>query len=822
MTRLGILARTFFIFIFIGLASLVSGVLSAQAATNDVSVRQCLSMDNGWSFHFGVPGDDEITIPTRYLQKSGYGFHGVDGNIQLPNDWAISLTPNPKALPWNAFAPLGPKFPTTSIGWYGRTFAIPAVAAGRRFWIEFDGVFRNSEVWVNGHYLGQHESGYTSFQYDITDLVNPGQKNDIVVRVDAMNTEGWWYEGAGIYRHVWLVETDPIAVAPNGVFVYTRFKNNIPQDQADVFAEVTVENKTEQDKNVIVRCSVLDPQSLQVAQISGNLYVPFDSDATVKLSTIVDKPGLWSPESPMLYTLVTDVESEEETTDRVVTPFGFRTIQFDPHKGFLLNGKPYLIKGVCLHQDTIGVGTAMPESIYAYHLKLLKNLGCNAIRCSHNMQAPEFLDLCDRMGFLVMAETRAFDSTPYALDQLRTLIVTDRNHPSIFIWSMGNEETASFTPLGGRVTRTMVDLAHQLDPTRLTTFASNSSQLKSTPNTHEKDKGYIGANSQVDVRGWNYHEAPQSEAYHAAHPDQPEIITEEGSGHATRGEYFPADNSGFDSSYHLATWWVYVATHPWMSGGFYWTGFDYRGEAKSWPNLWANYGIMDICGFPKDYYYYYKSLWVDTPVLHLMPHWNWPNMVGKNIPVRAYTNCDTVELFLNGQSLGKRSIDLTAAGSGSYGSWNVIYEPGKLSALGYKNGKLVADDVVETTSAPAALKLTVDRAAINADGSDTDVINVAVVDSQGRTVPTADNLITFNVSGVGRVMAVGNGDPTDHDSQTADHFKAFNGLAQLIVRSEQTPGSISVVAESPGLKPDQAVVQTLLCPLEPTVPAYKK
>jgi beta-galactosidase len=740
-------------------AALIS--LNALAA-QDGGPRERLLLDFGWKFHLGNAwgiGQD--------LAKAGTGrgpadvtFSDADWRtVNLPHDWAIELPFDSKADGSHGFKPVGPNFPTNSVAWYRRTFELPKEDAGKRLWVEFDGVFRDCVVFLNGWCLGRHESGYGSFRYDITDVAKCGGKNTLAVKVDATQTEGWFYEGAGIYRHAWLVKTAALAVAPDGTFVFSKFKNNVPRGPAAIHIRTHLVNEESAPAEAVVRCEIIGPAGRTVAKTRKSGHLAARSVGDLEQTAKVSAPSLWSPETPSLYRLVTTVESKGAVVDRTETVFGIRTVAFDANKGFLLNGKPYVLKGTCNHQDHAGVGSALPDGLQYFRVARLKEMGCNAYRTSHNPPTPELLDACDRLGMLVMDENRLLGSNPQNAIRMAQLVLRDRNHPSVGIWSLANEEfKVQTTPAGGRVAATMQVLVKKLDPTRPVTYAANVANE------------FQGINSVIEVRGWNYHIGTNNmDAYHAAHPTQPNVGTEQGSTVSTRGIYANDKSRGYVSAYdvnapswaHTAeTWWSFFAPRPWLSGGFVWTGFDYRGEPTPywWPCVNSHFGILDTCGFPKDNFYYYQSWWTDRKVLHLLPHWNWPGREGQEIDVRALSNCDEVELFLNGESLGRQQMKRN-----SHLRWNVKYAPGTLSAKGYKGGQVVAEDKVVTTGAPASIQLVPDRQAINADGEDVSIITASVTDAQGRMVPVTSNLVHFAVEGPGRVMGVGNGDPSCHE-----------------------------------------------------------
>ena len=743
-------------------AVLAAGLIAQVLTAADSSPRERLLMDFGWKFHLGNEWGSG-----QNLAKAGTGI-GPAGvtysdagwrRVDLPHDWAVELPFDAKADVAHGCKAIGEAFPQNCLGWYRRTFELPAADARRRLWLEFDGVYRDCTVFVNGWFVGHHESGYSGVRYDITDVANCGGKNVVAVRVDASQFEGWFYEGAGIYRHAWLVKTAPLAIAPDGVFVSPRFKDNLPSGPAEVLLQARLTNAQNVPADATVTWQIAGPDGQVLASASQNGRIASAATGDVEQTTTITAPELWSPETPRLYRLVTTVASGGQTVDRVETEFGVRTVAFDANRGFLLNGKPYELKGTCNHQDHAGVGAALPDRLQYFRIAKLKEIGANAYRTSHNSPTPELLEACDRLGMLVMDESRLVGSDALHLKWFEEQVRRDRNHPSVAIWSLGNEEfTVQGTPSGARVAVTMQDLVKRLDPTRpVTCNAAVGNE-------------FTGINTVVEVRGWSYHIGKDTmDAYHAAHPLQPNVGSEQGSTVGTRGIYADDKDRGYVSAYddHGQTWsntaeeWVgFFDTRPWLSGGFVWTGFDYRGEPTpyAWPCINSHFGILDTCGFPKDNFWYYKSWWTDQPVLHLIPHWNWAGREGQEIDVRALSNCEEVELFLNGKSLGRQALKRTETLK-----WKVPYAPGTLSAKGFKGGQLVAETKVETTGAPAAVQLTPDRATIDANGEDVSVITVAVADAQGRVVPVAGEAVSFELEGPGRIIGVGNGDPSCHE-----------------------------------------------------------
>jgi beta-galactosidase len=756
--------------------------------------------------------------------------------LDLPHDWAVELPFNTNADLKHGFKPVGTGFPQNSIGWYRREFDLPASDRGKTLWVEFEGVYRDSLVWLNGHCLGRNPSGYSSFRYNISEFANYGGKNELVVRVDAARFEGWFYEGAGIYRHVWLVKTSPLAIAPDGIFVYSKFSNNVPDGPATIHIQTQLFNSQTNLVDAMVRCEIFSPDGQSVIRFGKRTSMVDWSKKTVEFSAVLDPvisasagarsnngnganavlesrseiphvfhpPALWSPESPKLYKLVVTVETGGNVVDRKETEFGIRTVAFDAKRGFLLNGWPYVIKGTCNHQDHAGVGSAMPDALQYFRVKKLKEMGSNAIRTSHNPPTPELLEACDRLGMLVMDENRRVDETPQALNDLKGLVLRDRNHPSVFIWSLGNEE-GELQGTNAAAQKTAMDLigpmqsiVHQLDPTRLCTIAMNG--------------GWgAGFSRVIDVQGFNYH-TRNIDKFRAAFPGQATIGTETASTRTTRGIYADDKARGYVAAYgengieKAWEWWPYFATHPFTSGGFVWTGFDYRGEPTpyKWPCISSHFGLMDTCGFPKDIYYYYQAWWTEKPMVHLATDWAPPTGGEKTNLVRCFSNCEAVELFLNGKSLGKQTMP-----ENEYLDWRVAYAPGVLSARGYSGASVATETKVETTGAPAAIELHPDRSAINSDDEDLSIVDVSVVDTHGRVLADAGNLIHFELKGPGKIIGVGNGDPSSHEADKASERKVFNGFAQVIIQAGWEQGIIELGATSPGLKAAQLKIKTM-------------
>ncbi len=644
------------------------------------SPRERLLLDQKWKFHLGHASDPARDFgfgSNEAFAKDGEIFPDVGEEkyddsawrtVNLPHDWAVELPfVDEKHLRGHGYKPIGREHPETSVGWYRRTFDLPAADAERRISLEFDGVFRDAMVALNGHYLGRNASGYAPFRYDISDVANFGGKNVLVLRVDASEYEGWFYEGAGIYRHVWLVKTNPVHIPQWGAYVRSELTaDNGASRSARLFISTEVANESDDPVTYRVMSEIHDPSGKVLATVRGDTAhaTPWTT-ATVDQTAVIADPALWSVGSPRLHTLVTTITDEHgRTVDRNETIFGIRSIHFDADRGFFLNGLRVPIKGTCNHQDHAGVGSALPDGIQDFRIRTLKEMGSNAYRTSHNPPTPELLDACDRMGMLVLDETRMFSSQPEGMSQLERMIRRDRNHPCVFAWSIANEEWDSQgTSVGTRVAHDMRLLARRLDPSR--------------PVTAAKDSRYTtGITLSVDVEGINY-TRESIDALHHNMPSLPLFESETASAFATRGIYANDAERGYVSAYDVnkpgygATaeeWWTYNVARPWLAGGFAWTGFDYRGEPSpyDWPCISSHFGIVDTCGFPKDTYYYYQAWWGDKPVLHLFPHWNWAGNEGKAIDVWVHSNLESVELLLNGKSLGTKQFRPTATFRGRW------------------------------------------------------------------------------------------------------------------------------------------------------------
>jgi beta-galactosidase len=798
--------------------------------------RQRLSMDPGWRFTLGDPaGADQPRFDDRQWRR-----------LDLPHDWSVKGTPHQDA-------PGGGRmgyFPS-GLGWYRKAFRLPAGARGREAWLEFDGIYMNGDVWINGFHLGRRPYGYSSFAYDVTARLVPGV-NTVAVRVDnSLQPNSRWYTGSGIYRHAWLTLVDPLHVGHWGTYVTTPGADS---SGADVVVRTRVENDQVASRQGTLRSVVLDGAGREVARAESPFSAPAANNVDVEQRLRVGAPRLWSVESPSLYTLRSEVLDGARVVDATATPFGIRTIAYDKDRGFLLNGRRVKMNGVNLHHDGGAVGAAVPERVWERRLEVLKAMGVNAIRTSHNPPAPEFLDLCDRLGLLVMAE--AFDEwtigkvpegyhkyfAEWGERDLADFVHRDRNHPSIVLWSAGNEIGEQDTPEGVPVLRRLVDIFHREDPTRPVT----------TGNDHiaaDGGRATLAFLNAEDVVGYNYvdrwHERRElfAEQDRHDHPDWKMIGTESSpAGNTFGGRYsLGTDSAVVRPNYtagmiHAERLWKWVAMHDYFAGDFMWTGIDYLGETF-WPGKGAGSGAVDITGHPKDSYYLYQSQWTDRPVLHLFPHWNWPGREGQLIPVLAYTNCNSVELFLNGRSLGEKRVEFPAQGtSGGWNSyaqpvvtattndlhltWEVPYAPGILRAVGKRrDGTVACQAEVRTAGAPAAIRLAADRDTIAAVPGDVANVTFEIVDSAGTVVPTAGNLVHFTVGG-GRILALDNADLADHDPYQADQRHAFNGRGLAILRADQ-PGALALTASADGLRPASVRVVVVRGTAPEAIPAAR-
>ena len=797
------------------LALLFAWMLLPFNAVKAQTGRQTLDFDKGWRFRLG---DDKNVESTSFNDKSWR-------QLDLPHDWSIegTFSKNNPAKPEGGALPGG-------LGWYRKTFTIPATDKNKIIYIDFDGVYQKSDVWINGHHLGFRPNGYISFRYELTPYLKFGGSNVIVVKVDnSVQPNSRWYSGSGIYRNVWLIKTNKIAVNHWGTYVSTPRVN---AQSADVLVSTEVRLKMPAS-SVNVSTTIYNAQGKAVvSSLKSNLTLS-DSVSTVNQTLTVKSPVLWSVDQPYLYKAVTQIMQGKTVIDSYTTNLGIRSFVFDIDKGFILNGKQLKILGVCDHHDLGSLGSAVNTRALERQLQILKEMGCNGIRTSHNPPAPELLDLCDKMGFIVMDE--AFDcwekgkvDYDYHLyfkqwhkRDLEDQIMRDRNHPSVFIWSIGNEIPQQADTASLRIAPELARIVHSLDQSRPIT----------TANDQPTKNNQIVKSGAVDLVGYNYHHQLY-EKFHDDFPGMKFIGTETTSALETRGFYdMPSDSirrwpvkwdkpfdnpdgngnvvSAYDNvsapwgSLHEETWKL-IKKHDYLSGMYIWTGFDYLGEPTpySWPSRSSYFGIIDLAGFPKDVYYMYQSEWTDKPVLHIFPHWNWKP--GKVVDIWAYYNhADEVELFLNGKSLGVKKKQ----GEDLHVMWRVPFEAGTLKAISRLNGKVVLIRTINTAGKPAKIELIADRINIKADGKDLSFVTVKILDKDGNIVPNAENRVNFKINGQGFIASVDNGDPVSHDPFKASYRNAFHGLALAIIQAKEKAGIVNLTAESEGLQGASVVIK---------------
>ncbi len=702
------------------------------------------------------------------------------------------------------------------IGWYRKEFKLPNNIQGKRVFIEFDGVYMNSDIWLNGELLGNRPYGYSSFQYELTPYLKfDNEKNVIAVRANVEQPCSRWYSGAGIYRHVRLTVLDPVHIMHWGTYVTT---SEVTEKEAAVRVETKIQNQSGLAQMVMLETIVKDNTGREVTTYSSIQNVEVNSVVKFENSLKVPEPKLWSLENPFVYKVESNVKINGKIIDTYVTPFGIRTFEFTTDKGFFLNGKHVDVKGVCEHHDQGSLGSAVHKRAIERQLEILKSMGCNAIRTSHNPPDPVLLDLCDRMGFLVMDESfdewkqsktmfgygRFFDE--WSERDLTDMIHRDRNHPSIILWSIGNEIPEQDNANAYDMSKRLVDICHREDPTRPVTSACNLAE--------SADK--TGFSKPLDVFGINY----QLPLYGMFKGKAKLVGSETASAVSTRGEYNLILENGTPSikrqvnnqcsSYDDTTAQSYLKAlknAPWFAGEFVWTGFDYIGEPSPfpWPSASSYFGMVDLCGFPKDRYYLYQSQWTEKPMVHILPHWNWQGFEGQEIPVWCYSNCESVELFLNGKSLGEKNFSGT---KDLHLEWKVPYAAGTLKAIAKNNGKIICTDEVKTAGTPAKIVLSPDRKEINADGDDLSNIKIEIVDKNGIVCPNADNLVKFKIEGAGIMAGVGNGNAASHESYKAYERKAFHGLCLAIVQSKSGQGTIRLTAQAEGLQAAEVLIQT--------------
>ncbi len=817
------------------------------------NVRSRENFNKNWKFkRFG----ESAKKPGNYVaEPSGLESTTYNDNkwraLNLPHDWGIEgpfrndLENNTGLLPWKG------------IGWYRKHFIVPESDKGKIISIDFDGAMANAKVWLNGKYVGQWPYGYTSFRFNLTPYINFGKENVISVRLDTENLDSRWYPGAGIYRNVWLIKTNPIHISHWGIYLTTP---EINEEDALVDLRINIGNKENKASEVSVQTTIYDPYDVMVAEsLVATATISSQSSHKFRLECNVPDPELWDIDNPFLYKAITKVFADGKMIDTQETNFGFRIIEFSAQQGFLLNNKKVEIKGVCNHHDLGPLGTAFNISAAGRQLEILKEMGCNSIRTSHNPPAPELLDLCDSMGFLVQVE--AFDCwqkgkkakdynilfNAWHVEDLTSMIRRDRNHPSVFMWSIGNEVPDQWNP---QLAKTLAKIVRSEDPTRPITAGCNWDGA-----------GFNGFQDALDIFGYNYcHWAYERFFNEPKNYNIPFIANETSSCFSSRGEYFfPVKNGVAGKNlpgkgiFHMTSYdqlfpgWGCTPDAQFklnekysrIMGEYVWTGFDYLGEPTPFNNDITNllnytdsarraelkkrldelgteeipsrssyFGIMDLCGFKKDRFYIYQAKWrPDFPMAHILPHWNWPERVGKNVPVHVYTSGDEAELYLNGKSLGRRK-------KGEYEyrlQWNdVIYSPGELKVIVWKNGEAWAEDIVVTTKQASKIALETDRTEIKTDANDLAFITVKIVDEDNMLVPRTQNLINFDIEGPGEIIAIGNGDPTCHEPFISDKHTVFNGKCLVIIRGKKNSGTIKLTAKSKGIKSNSVDINVKL------------
>ena len=780
------------------LLTLCAALAVSMSAQNQ---RERISFNQDWQFAFGNAsspakdfgcGTEYFNYFTKAASIHNEGpytpkFDSSDWKyVDLPHDWVVDLPYAPEASHSHGYKTVGYKYPETSVGWYRKAFTVPAEDYGKHIWLQLDGIFRDAQVWVNGFYLGHEPSGYATQTYDISEYLNYGGENIVCVRADATLEEGWFYEGAGIYRHVWLNKASKLNVAPFGTFVYSEFavpyalRGNAGPDLslASLHIETTVQNMGAAAESYSLKHILKDADGQVAGECTadGSLILAKDSHRTLAVIP-VENPHLWSCEDPYLYTLVTEVYAGDTLVDSYETVTGIRHIEFDNDRGFLLNGEVVKLKGVNMHQDHAGVGAGIPDGLQEWRLLQLKKFGCNAYRSSHNPMTPALLDICDRLGILVIEENRLTGVNREHVDLLERMIRRDRNHPSVILWSVGNEEWGlEWNELGTRIAESMREYCHRFDPTRLMTVASSSGPNILLP---------------ADVAGYNYILQNPAEEHRANYPERRALGSEETTGCGTRGVYFDEGNGsmvslnrfkhGPDSLYNcIERGWKFYAERDYLAGLFYWTGFDYRGEPNplAFPATGSEFGILDYCGFPKDEAFYLKSWWTDEPVLHILPHWNLEGHEGEKVSVWVYSNCDEVQLIVNGKKLGRKKMPVNG-----HLEWDAVYKSGYVRAIGYKDGRKIMDKRVETASKAVEAVWTYETV------GDITVASVEMRDAKGRFVPTADVQLQFAAPEGCCILGWGNGDPAfQHDERPENGdstitVQTFNGLAQVILQN---------------------------------------
>ncbi len=767
------------------------GGLPERLPVEDAS-RTLLS--RGWVFHDGdIVLPPPLTHEATYLNAKAGTARGAAATeyddsewtpVTLPHDWA-------SAQPFVATANISQGYRPRGIGWYRRTLRLDPADRGKRLELHFGAIATAATIWVNGSIAARNFSGYNAVTVDLTPYARFGDElNVIAIRVDATAMEGWWYEGAGLYRHVWLAKRAPVSIATDGVHCDPRRGEG---GRWRVPVTVALHSIARDPAVTNVAVDLIDPAGRVVTSGRAQATIAPLGKADVALSLDITDPQRWSIETPTLYTVRVASSAPGGDDERRIA-IGFRTIRFDADRGFFLNDAPVKLKGVCLHQDHAGVGVAVPDALLAWRLQRMKDTGVNAIRCSHNAQADEFYHLCDRMGFVVMDENRVFNPAPENMAQLEWLVRAHRNHPGIILWSVFNEEPMQGTEAGVEMVRRMAAAVHALDDSRPVTAAMNGAFYDPQ-----------NVSSVVDVMGFNYYHKDYDK-FHALNPTLPVSSSEDTSAFMTRGAY------ATDKAAHVMTsmdteaapWgathrtaWAEIAKRRFVAGGFVWTGFDYHGEPTpfEWPSVSSFFGILDLCGFPKTAYDIHRAHWIDDrAVVAIAPHWTWPGREGQPIELLVTSNADRVRIVLNGRMIGEQAVDRIMGNA-----FTLPYAPGTLEAVALRGGREVARAVHVTAGPAVALRLTPTRTAMLGDGEDVVPVTIDAVDARGRHVPTENRMTRFTVDG-GTIIGVGNGDPNCHESEKAPQRSLFNGLAQMLVQAGEGRGRVTITAAAEGLK----------------------
>ncbi len=773
-------------------------------------MRKRTKINENWKFCRQQWGDDSSIPAGGWEFPSNSTCTGEEmSDIQLPHDWRIDGPFNPDnsyrfskigghlELRDNSALPFG-------IAWYRRSLKLDTSLEGQRIYLEFEGVQSQSTVWINGVIVGKNEFGYNGFVLDITHFVKFGDEPNIIsVKAAIWEPEGWWYDGGGIYRDVWLIITDPIHVDNWGTFVTTP---EIDEKRALVQVGTELRNTTKSVAKCTLRSDIMDRESKLIASVSQEVSLAANTVTEVTQKMEVLQPDLWSPSNPSLYKMISTVIINGNTTDVYETPFGMRWFHFDSQKGFFINGKSLHIRGCCIHHDFGGLGAGLPPRAHEKSVEVLKDMGSNIIRSAHNEAAPALMDICDREGLLFWGETRYQTLQPLSdtVPALESMIKRDRNHPSIILWCLGN--TAGH--IDGTVTdliKVLNDAAHAADPSRPTAIALE----------YNADANANGLAFATDIVGYNGCGMGKDDGDHENYPERKMIISEYGANYGVRGVYELQPNKGSCSIDDEDLWnkmrggryliqnqckqhegnWKHIMDRPWLGGGIIWVGIDHLAEAIGWPCISSQLGLFDTCRFPKDTAYFYKQEWTEEPMVHLFPHWTWPDRDGQSIEMWCYSNCDEVELFLNGTSLGTKP----SVPSGHI-SWDVPYEPGEILAKASKNGSVVCETKIRTAGAPTQLTADADRTVISADGEDLTFIKVSAHDADGTLCPEADNSIRFSVEGPGVLLGMSNGDPCCHELPRGEQMPLFNGMMLATVQHRGKSGTIRITATTENLK----------------------